>query len=43
MNRLPDSFYFWLGREADEYEIRRAAACLAMEWIRRDLRITCWT
>jgi hypothetical protein len=30
------SFYFWLGREADDHEIRCAAARLALEWLRCD-------
>ena len=34
------SFYFWLGREADDHEILCAAARLALEWLRRDLIIT---
>ena len=45
-----DSLYFWLGAEAEHYVvlltgnvIPRAAADLALSWIRRDLQITCWT
>jgi hypothetical protein len=43
------SLYFWLGADAENYVvlltgavISREAADLAIEWIRRDLRITCY-